>query len=458
MILARLLTPEAFGVVATLNMIITFAELFTDAGFQKYLIQHEFKDDVDREESTSVAFWSNLVMSLVIWGIIALFADPLAALVGNPGLGNVLVIACVSIPLAAFSSIQMALYKRDLDFKTLFKVRLVGISIPLIVTIPLAFWLRSYWALVFGTIAHNLANAVLLTLYSSWKPRLYYSFKKLKEMFSFTVWTLIESVSIWLTNYVDIFIVGTMLSQYYLGLYKTSSVLVSQILGIVAAATTPVLFSALSRYQNDDINFRKTFYKFQKYVGILVIPMGVGIFLYKDLVTSIILGNQWGEAAGFVGLWGLIYGFKIVISNYSSEAYRAKGKPKISTLSQWIYIIALWPTLFIVAKYGFEVLYTARSFLLVWQMVVNVVIMRFVLHFSPWKMFKNILPITISSIIMMSVANAMAPFRISVFLQIVSILICAAVYFGVLFMFTEERSIMVTYLNRFLKKRKGTFE
>ena len=166
MVLARLLTPEAFGVVATLTMIITFAEIFTDAGFQKYLIQHEFKDDADRTQSTNVAFWSNLCMSLLIWLLIGLFSEPLAILVGNPGLGHVLTIACVSIPLAAFSSIQMALYKRDFDFKTLFKVRIVGICIPLFVTIPLAIWLKSYWALVIGTIAGNLVNALLLTYYS----------------------------------------------------------------------------------------------------------------------------------------------------------------------------------------------------------------------------------------------------------------------------------------------------
>ena len=129
MVLARLLTPEAFGVVTTLTMIITFAELFTDAGFQKYLVQHEFIGDTDREQSTNVAFWSNFVLSLFIWGIIAVFAEPWATLVGSPGVGNVLIIACISIPLAAFSSIQMALYRRDLDFKTLFKVRIVSILI-----------------------------------------------------------------------------------------------------------------------------------------------------------------------------------------------------------------------------------------------------------------------------------------------------------------------------------------
>ena len=207
-ILARLLTPDAFGVVTTLTMIISFAEIFTDAGFQKYLIQHEFRDEIDKEESTNVAFWSNFTLSMLIWAVIGIFSEPLAAMVGNPGLGHVLTIACVSIPLAAFSSIQMALYKRSFDFKSLFKVRIAGICVTIFVTIPLAYILKSYWALVIGTITANLVNAALLTVYSNWKPRFYYSMQKLKSMLSFTMWSMIEAVSIWLTSYIDVFIIG----------------------------------------------------------------------------------------------------------------------------------------------------------------------------------------------------------------------------------------------------------
>ena len=300
-VLARLLTPEAFGVVTTLTMIITFAEIFTDAGFQKYLIQHEFKDEHERIESVNVAFWSNLGMSLVLWGIIAVFSSSIAALVGNPGLGHVLIIACASIPLSAFSSIQMALYRRDLDFKTLFKVRLIGVFIPLIITVPLALWLRNYWALVIGTLSVNLINAVLLTWYSKWIPACKYSFRRLKEMLSFSIWSMIEQISIWLTSYIDVFIVGTMLSQYYLGLYKTSSTLVGQLMGLITAITTPILFSALSRLQDDDMAFKHMFFRFQKLVGILVIPLGCGLFLFSDLATSIMLGSNWDEASGFIG-------------------------------------------------------------------------------------------------------------------------------------------------------------
>ena len=88
MILARLLTPEAFGVVATATMIFSFADMFTDSGFQKYLVQHEFEDEIEREQSTTVAFWTNIVLSILFWILISVFSEPLAKMVGNPGLGH----------------------------------------------------------------------------------------------------------------------------------------------------------------------------------------------------------------------------------------------------------------------------------------------------------------------------------------------------------------------------------
>ena len=445
MVLARLLTPEAFGVVATLTMVISFVELFTDAGFQKYLVQHEFKDETDREQSTTVAFWSNFIFSMFLWLCIAIFADNIARLVGNPSLGIVLTVACVSIPLAAFSSIQMALFKRDFDFKTLFKVRIVGILIPLVVTIPLAVWLRSYWALVLGTIAQNLANAILLTAYSSWKPRWYYSFTKFKEMFSFTIWSLFESVSIWLTGYVDIFIVGRYLSQYYLGLYTTSITTVAQIMGLIQYATVPVLFSTLSRLQGDDAEFKRMFYKFVKMIGIMLVPIGAGIYCFRHLLTAILLGDQWYGAEGFIGLWGLMSTITILLAQFSSEVYRAKGMPKLSVLVQWLHIVVLWPVVLITVRYGFETLYVARSLVRVESIIVNLAVMGIALKFSPLKMIANIVPSVIASIVMIIAAFLLSRLGDSPLWQIICVPICGAVYLGVILMFPEEGGIVRHY-------------
>lgn len=457
MVLARLLTPDAFGVVATLTMIITFAELFTDAGFQKYLVQHEFKDETDREQSTTVAFWSNFIFSMFIWICIAIFSKQIAALVGGSDLWLVLTIACASIPLAAFSSIQMALFKRDFDFKTLFKVRIVGITIPLIVTIPLAIWLRSYWALVFGTIAQNFANAVLLTIYSKWKLRLYYSVHKFMEMFSFTVWSLFESVSIWLTGYVDIFIVGYFLSKYYLGLYTTSITTVTQIMGLIHSMTIPVLFSTLSRLQNDETEFQRMFYKFSKVVSIFLVPIGASIFCFSQLITFFLLGKQWHEAEGFIGLWGLMSTITILLAQFSSEVYRSKGMPKLSVLVQWLHIIVLCPVVLVTVHCDFETLYLVRSLLRGELIIANLLVMFVFLRFSPIKMIRNILPSLIAAICLIVVAKIILGLGEGIIWQLICMFVVFIVYIGVVMLFKEERLIIKSYsaqlYNNYVKNR-----
>lgn len=443
MVLARLLTPEAFGVVATLNMVIAFAEIFTDAGFQRYLIQHEFKDEQEKDEATNVAFWSNLVMSFVLWGIIAIFCEPLATLVGNPGLGLVLVVACVSIPLAAFSSIQMALFKRSLDFKTLFWLRLAMIIVPLCVTVPLAFWLRSYWALVIGTIVINLVNAILLTIKSNWKPRKFYSFARLKEMFSFCSWSILDSILVWVTSYVDIFFIGRALNAYYLGLYKTSITTVGQFTTLVTASVLPVIMPALSRLQNDLPEMRMTLLKFQKYTSVILFPLGVGIFMFRDLITEIMLGNQWTEAAPFIGLWGLMEVVTVLFSRFCSPVYPAIGKPKISVVVQLLHVIVLIPAVIISGQYGFRALYITRSLIRLELVLVNLIFVYLLIKQSPWRMFTNILPVVCSCIVMALIAFLLLSLNQTIVLSFVWVVVCMLVYFAVLSLFPKERAIVL---------------
>lgn len=439
MALARILTPDAFGVLVTAQMVISFAEVFTDAGFHKYIVQHEFADDADKYKSTTVAFWSNFIFSLAVWLLIILFSADIANLVGCPGHGLVISVSSVCIPLTAFSSIQMALYKRKLDFRTLFWVRIVGVLIPLLITIPLALLTHSYWALIIGMVALNLSNAILLTIKSEWKPQLYYDIQRFKEMFSFSFWSMLESVSIWLTGYIDIFIIGTVLSQHYVGLYRTSMSTVAQITSIITATTTPVLFSSLSRLQNDDENFKQMFFRFQKLVGILVLPVGMGIFLFRNFITSILLGDQWLETADFIGMWGLTTSVMIVLSHYCSEVYRAKGRPKLSVLAQWLHIIVLWPTILFTVKYGYDTLCLCRSLIRLELGLVNLLIMYFVFRYSMVKMFSNIMPSLIASATMLLVL--VLPQSNNLWVTLCYMLIASVLYFAILLMFPKERNI-----------------
>ncbi len=456
-VLARLLLPEAFGAVATINMVISFAEIFADAGFQKYIIQHEFESDEALDESSNVAFWTNITISLIIWSIICLFRNQLAAMVGDAALGNGMAVASLAMMMISFSSIQMARFKRKLDFHSMFVSRMVAAFVPLVVTVPLALLLRNYWALVFGTLMAQLAQAVILTLKSKWHPRFRYSWQRLKEMISFSIWTLVETISIWLTSYIDTFIVGNALNGYYLGLYKTSMSTVNSYTAIITNSVVPVLFSALSRLQNDGQASRNVFFKVQRMLAMLVFPMCAGVYLYRGLVTRILLGTSWAEATDFIGLWALTSGATIVLSNLNSEVYRSKGRPKVSLLGQILHLLVLVPVLTSTVEKGFQALYVARSLVRLQLIVVGWFLMWWVVRISPWRMLRNVLPTLLATAAMWAVSLLLQQFGQGTLWELASICICIVVYAGmILAMPTTRRDLLsIGVVRKILSKLPG---
>ena len=439
MILARILAPEAFGVVATVTMVITFAEMFTDAGFHKYLVQHEFVDEEEKVKNANVAFWTNFGIAIFLWLLILIFCEQIASLVGNPGFGHVIAIACVQLPITSFSSIQTALYRRDFDFKKLFLVRLVSVCIPFVVTIPLALLGMSYFALIIGSIFMQIANATILMVKSRWKPHLFYDIKILKEMLSFSIWSLIESISIWFTSWADILIISNLLNQYFLGIYKVSTALVNSLMSLITAAIVPVHFSALSSLQSDTEKFNLLYLTTHRLVSILIFPLGLGIYLHSDLATQILLGKGWEEASQVIGIWAVTSALVIVFSHFSSEVYRAKGRPKLSVLAQFLHLIALVPVCLISSSYGFWILVYARAWIRLESIVVNMLIMKFLVGIPVGKIVKNVFPTGLSALLMGFLGYLLQQYSRSPSWSFASILFCALFYFGLLFVFPGLR-------------------
>ncbi|HCR2350701.1 TPA: lipopolysaccharide biosynthesis protein, partial [Enterococcus faecium] len=428
MILARLLTPDAFGVVATVTMVISFADMFSDSGFQKFLVQHEFDNEEHMFSSTNVAFTSNLGISLLLWLFICVFNNKIAHLVGNSGLGLVIIVAGVSLPITSFSSIQSAIFRRNFDYKILCYARIISALIPLVITVPLAIIGLSYWSLVIGSIIGNLVTAAILTKLSEWKPKLFFSKKEFYEMFSFSAWSLVESLGTWLSSYIGTFIVGGILSVYYLGIYKTTMTTVNGIFAIVTSATTTVLFSTLSRLQNSKTEYDKTYLDFIKIVSIFIIPLGIGIYVYRELVTNILLGSQWKEAVPFVGIYGLMSCFTLVLGQYASEYYRGLGKPKANVLMTILHLAVLIPVLIIYSRKGFIELAYGRSFVKIEQIIVFWIILWFGFKFNPFKILKQVWKSCASALLMGVLAKIMLEFCTNYVMQLLSVCLCVILY------------------------------
>jgi PST family polysaccharide transporter len=438
MILARIISPEAFGVVATVTMVKSFADIFTDAGFQNYLIQHEFKNEDEKYKNSNVAFWTNLSLSFLLWIIIVIFRDKIAMVVGNPGLGKVIAIACVQLILTSFSSIQIALYRRDFDFKTLFVVRMATICVPFLITIPLALYGLGYWSIIIGSIISQITNALILTIKSKWKPQLFFNITMLKEMLSFSVWSLIEAISIWFTAWIDVFFIGKYLNQYYLGIYKISTTMVNTLMSLVTAAILPILFSSLSRI-HDDEKFNNMYYETHRLVSILIFPLGIGLYLYSDLATKILLGNGWEEASTVIGVWALTNSIKVVFCNLCSEVYRAKGRPKLSFLAQVLHLVVLVPACIISGKYGFWVLVNVRAWIRMEFVLVHLFIMKYSIGIPVRKIFNNVFPTGISAFAMGMLGFLLKQIRIGLLWDFLSIIICSIFYFSMLCLFKKTR-------------------
>ena len=441
-ILAHILAPTAFGILATIMMVISFAEMLADAGFQKFLVQYEFESEDEKQKNVSVAFISNIVLAIVLWLVIIIWRDELAILVGNEGLGFPLAIMGAMLPLGAFSSIQMAMYRRSFNFKFLLSIRMITIITPLFISIPMALAGFDYWSLIAGLLAAHLFTAIALCIRQEKLISIYFSSTVFRKMFSFSAWSLAEAFSIWLTAWVDTFIISHFLDAYYLGLYKMPTAIVTTVMAIATSSMAPVLFSALSRHQHNQVEFEKTFLTFQRYMALFLVPLGVGMFVYQDFIVEILLGPQWKLAGIVLGSWALSSSLVTAISYLISEAFRAKGMPNISFLAQMAHLFVLIPVIYVCVQYDFTTFVYARSIVRVQMIAVLLYLLAIYVGMNAWLVIRNIKSYIIASAVVGTGSYVLLHLHNSMIWTIFCICISLILYLVVLYLFPTERIIL----------------
>lgn len=441
-ILAHILAPAAFGILATIMMVISFAEMLADAGFQKFLVQYEFESEEAKQKSVSVAFISNIVLAIVLWIAIIVCRDELASLVGNEGLGIPLAVMGAMLPLSAFSSIQMAMYRRNFNFKFLLSIRMIIIITPLFVSIPMALAGFDYWSLIAGLLVAQLFTAIALCVRQEKLISIYFSYPIFRNMFSFSAWSLAEAFSIWLTAWVDTFIISHFLNAYYLGVYKMPTAIVTTVMAIATSSMAPVLFSALSRHQHSKEEFEKTFLTFQRYMALFLVPLGVGMFVYQDFIVQILLGPQWKLAGIVLGSWALSSSLVTAISYLISEAFRAKGMPNISFLAQMLHLIVLIPVIYICVQYDFTTFVYARSIVRIQMIGVLLYLLAVYVKMDAWSVIFNIKTYIITSAIIGIGSYALLHVYNSMIWTIFCICVSLISYLVVLYLFPTERVVL----------------
>jgi PST family polysaccharide transporter len=270
--------------------------------------------------------------------------------------------------------------------------------------------------------------------------------------------TLLEQLAIWLAAWADMFILGKYLSAYYLGLYKTSLQMVNSIMQVITASTIPVLFSTLSRIQDDKKQYESYLFNFQRMASFLVFPLGIGVLLYRELATSILLGSKWLEAAPIIGIWCLTKVISMTTSTYCSEIYRSKGRPDVSFAVQFIYLLFLIPACLYGVRRSFWCLIYAKAFVTVPFLIVNLIAIKVFMDISPAKMIKNLLKPILCTAIMSFVALGLQQVSDGILWSFVSIFICVIVYAAAFYVVSRSDARMVfdivkQYILKFLKRK-----
>nr|WP_279306213.1 polysaccharide biosynthesis C-terminal domain-containing protein [Paeniclostridium sordellii] len=150
-----------------------------------------------------------------------------------------------------------------------------------------------------------------------------------------------------------------------------------------------------------------------------------------------------------IGIWGLTSGLVIVLGHYSSEVFRAKGKPKLSFIAQVLHLVVLIPTCIIASKYGFFTLATARAIIRLEAILVNLILIHFIIGISIKNVFKNIKIPLICSIIMGGVGWMICNIYNSLIWGLISIFICMCIYIILLLCISESRSDINMIFNMF---------
>lgn len=312
-IMARLLTPEDYGLIGMLAIFIAVAQSLIDSGFTQALVRKQ--DRTETDECT--VFYFNIVVSALMYLVLFASAPFVAEFYGIPDLCLIMRVMTISMLFDSFAVVQRALYTINLDFKSQAKASFSSVLISGIAGIWSAYHGFGVWALVIQQIIRAVINTIVLWYYSSWRPKLLYSWTSFRELFSFGSKLLASGLLN--TIYTNIYpiVIGKVFSAQSLGYYSRAGQFAdfpsSNITGIMQRVTYPVLCSI----QNDMERLRSSYRKFLKLSAYIVFPMMTGLAAVAYPFINVVLGEKWMFSATllqiicFSGMWYPIHAINL---------------------------------------------------------------------------------------------------------------------------------------------------
>ncbi len=291
-ILSRLLTPQDFGLVAMVAVVVGFAQVFRDAGLSTPTVQ---SPTITGPQISNV-FWVNISVLSVLGGVLVLTAPLTARFYSDLRLVPVIVVLAIAFVLNGLSVIHEALLRRHLLFPSLGIAQIAAQTIGLVVMVTAAASGAGYWSLVYGTLTSSVASTILVFAFCPWLPspprRGVGSRHMMRSGVHLSGFNLVN----YFAKNADFILIGRALGALQLGLYskafQISMLPMSQIRVPVSEVALPILSSLIEQ----PVRYRKYFEFIVLGLAALAFPIGAYFVLEAELIVHLVLGPQWNEA------------------------------------------------------------------------------------------------------------------------------------------------------------------
>lgn len=287
--MARLLTPQDYGVIGMLGIFFAISSVFVDCGFTSALIHKQNRS----QEDLSTVFYFNIIIGLIAYLIIYTIAPLVADFYKMHILTNVLRIMGIVIIINSFCAIQMTLLIINIDFKTQTKISIFAIIISGTIGITLAFYGYTYWALVIQAIISASITTLLYWYYSKWRPSLIFSIKSFTGLFSFGSKLLVQGLIDNTYNSIYPIVIGKFFSASTLGNYSRAESYANfpsvSMTGVMQKVTYPVL----CQMQENEIELAHAYRKFLRISAFVIFPLMAGLSALSYQFVVIVIGHQW---------------------------------------------------------------------------------------------------------------------------------------------------------------------
>lgn len=412
--LARIVGPLEFGAVAAAMIAVSFAQMFSEAGLGKALVQTSEALD----EAADVVFWTNLALSVAVYVFLFLSAGRIAVFLGSPDSTLVLKVIALQILISSLGAVQQALCIRWLHLRRLFWVRLVSSAAPAIVSIPMAMLGWGVWALVIGGLVGQGVSVAMLWWRSDWYPSRRYSVTLAKTIGVFGGWVLAEAILSWFITWGAAMAVGRYLGIADLGLFRVGSSVVAMVFGALINGSYPLLYSSLSRLQDSDVESLRLFRRANRLVTALCVPLGIALLCLGPDAADIIFGAKWAGIGVVISFVGLRYGISWMVG-LNSEAYRASGRPHVNALTLALLAVVSLPVYWGLAPLGLSALLAGYMLTAFSEILIQVITASKILGFSvsAWARDSRnaIISALIMAVVVVAVRSALATYAAGIF-------------------------------------------